>query len=187
MRSIARWLGHRQWFARVGRVLVPGDRLVGRLTGGRVVALGLAPALLLTTTGRRSGRERTTPLLYVDDGGGYVVVGSNWGRASQPAWALNLLAHPEGSVRVGGRVIPVRARVLSGAERGRAWRLALRAWPAYDTYARRAAGRRLHVFRLVPRPDSGHPDSGHPDSGHPDSGRPHSARRDPGQGSVRIS
>jgi deazaflavin-dependent oxidoreductase (nitroreductase family) len=144
-------LGHRRWFARAGRVLVPADRLVARLTRGRVVALGLAPSLLLTTTGRRSGRAWRTPLLYAADGDGHLVIGSNWGGPSHPAWALNLIADPEAVVQVGGRTVPVRARLLAGAERERAWQRALQVWPAYETYARRAGGRRLHVFRLEQR------------------------------------
>jgi deazaflavin-dependent oxidoreductase (nitroreductase family) len=145
-----RRLGHHRWFARVGRGLVAADRLVARLTRGRVVALNLVPSLLLHTTGRRTGRPRDTPLLGVPDGDGYVVIGSNWGEPRQPAWALNLLADPRAAVTRGGRTVPVRARLLTGAERERAWRLAVREWPAYETYARRARGRPLHVFRLEP-------------------------------------
>jgi deazaflavin-dependent oxidoreductase (nitroreductase family) len=149
LRSLARVLGHRRWFARLGPVLVPADRLVGRLTRGRLVALGLIPSLLLTTTGRRSGRPRTTPLLGVPDGPAVIVVGSNWGAPRHPDWALNLLADPAATLTRGGVSRPVRARPLTGPERDRAWRLALREWPAYRTYAARA-GRRLPVFRLEP-------------------------------------
>jgi deazaflavin-dependent oxidoreductase (nitroreductase family) len=147
LRSLVRGLGHRRWFALLGPVLVPADRLVGRVTGGRVVALGLVPSLLLTTTGRRSGRPRTTPLLGVPDAGGFIVIGSNWGGRSHPAWALNLLANPDASIVHKGQRFPVRARLLAGVDRERAWRLALRHWPAYRTYAERA-GRELHVFAL---------------------------------------
>jgi deazaflavin-dependent oxidoreductase (nitroreductase family) len=145
-----RTLAHRPWFARLGRVLVPADQLVARITGGRLVALGLVPSLLLTTTGRRTGHHRTTPLLGVPDGDGYVVIGSNWGRRHQPAWALNLLADPDATATVHGKARRVRARRLAGAERERAWQLALGQWPAYQTYAERAGGRPLHVFRLEP-------------------------------------
>lgn len=147
IRSLVRRLGHRRWFARLGRVLVPADRLVARATRGRVVALGLVPSLLLTTTGRRSGQPRTTPLLGVPDGDAFIVIGSNWGGRRHPEWALNLLAQPAATVVHRGRRFPVRARVLAGGERERAWRLALRQWPAYQSYAGRA-GRELYVFRL---------------------------------------
>jgi deazaflavin-dependent oxidoreductase (nitroreductase family) len=148
--DLVRRLGHRTWFARAARVLVPADRLVGRLTRGRVVALGLLPSLVITTTGRRSGRPRANPLLYVRDREAYVVVGSNWGQPHQPAWALNLLADPRASVTVGGRTRRVRATVATGAERDRLWRLLVAAWPAYETYARRAAHRDIKLFRLDP-------------------------------------
>ena len=141
-------LGHRRWFSRVGRILVPADLLVGRLTRGRVVALGLLPSLLLTTTGRRTGRPRTHPLLYVRDGDGIVVIGSNWGQAHHPAWTGNLLADPRAAVNVRGRDIPVTARLTTGEDRERLRSLLIGVWPAYETYERRAAGRRLRIFRL---------------------------------------
>jgi deazaflavin-dependent oxidoreductase (nitroreductase family) len=154
--KLARRLGHQRWFATAGRFLVPADRLIGRLTRGRVVALGLLPSLIITTTGRRSGQPRTNPVLYVPDGDAFVVIGSNWGQAQHPAWALNLLAEPAAIVRVKGARIPVRARLASGAERDRLWRLLVTEWPAYQTYVERAGGRDLPIFRLTPagRPEA---------------------------------
>jgi deazaflavin-dependent oxidoreductase (nitroreductase family) len=149
--SVVRRLGHRLWFARVGRtVLVPSDRLVARLTKGRVVALGLVPCFLITTTGRRSGLPRRQPLLYARDGDGFVVMGSNWGQHHHPAWSANLLAHPEATVTVGGQDIPVRATLVTGAERARLRGLLVELWPAYATYERRAGRRHLRLFRLDP-------------------------------------
>lgn len=148
--TLARRLGHRRWFAAALRPLVPADRLVGRLTRGRVVALGLVPSLLLTTTGRRSGQPRCNPLLYVRDGTDLVVVDTNWGQPDQPAWSRNLMADPEATVAVRGRRMRVRARLVSGAERERLWRLLATEWPAYETYAARAPARQVHVFRLEP-------------------------------------
>lgn len=147
---IARRLAHRSWFGAAARVLVPADRLLGRLTRGRLVALGLAPSLVITTTGRRSGRPRGNPLLFVRDGDAYAVVGSNWGRTTHPAWALNLLAEPRATIAVGGHLIAVRARVVTGAERDRLWRLLVRQWPPYETYAQWAGGRTILLFRLEP-------------------------------------
>ncbi|GAB3801630.1 nitroreductase/quinone reductase family protein [Micromonospora zhanjiangensis] len=148
--DLARRLGHQQWFATVFRVVVPLDRLVGRLTRGRVVALGVIPSLLITTTGRRSGKPRTNPLLYVPDGDAYVVIGSNWGQPHQPSWALNLLADSTARVTVKGREIPVRGRAVSGEERDRLWHMLVSEWPAYQTYLTRAGGRDLRIFRLEP-------------------------------------
>ncbi|WP_422734078.1 nitroreductase family deazaflavin-dependent oxidoreductase [Micromonospora sp. WMMD558] len=148
--TLTRRVGHHRWFGAAARLLVPADRVVGRLTRGRVVALGLIPSLVITTTGRRSGKPRSNPLLYVPDGDGYVVIGSNWGQTHQPGWALNLLADPIAEVDVKGRRIPVRADVAEGAERERLWQLLVTEWPAYRTYVRRAGGREIRIFRLVP-------------------------------------
>jgi deazaflavin-dependent oxidoreductase (nitroreductase family) len=152
VKGLARLLGHRRWFARVFRTAVPLDRLVGRITRGRFVALGLVPSLLLTTTGRRSGQPRQNPLLYLPDGDGFVVIGSNWGQTRHPAWALNLLANPDATVMLKGSEIPVRATVTTGPERDRLWRLLVTEWPAYQTYVERAGGRDIHIFRLTPSP-----------------------------------
>jgi deazaflavin-dependent oxidoreductase (nitroreductase family) len=148
IRGLVRRAGHTRWLSRLGPLLVPADRLVSRLTRGRVVALGLVPSLVLTTTGRRSGLPRSNPLLYVPDGDAYVLVGSNWGQTAHPAWALNLVAQPRATVTLKGRTFPVRATRATGAERERLWALAIREWPAYDTYVRRS-GRDIKVFRLV--------------------------------------
>lgn len=82
-----------------------------------------------------------------------MVIGSNWGRPDHPQWTANLLADPYATVTLHGRTVPVRAGLATGAERDRLWRLGLDVWPAYQTYARRAAGRDIRVFRLAPRRD----------------------------------
>ncbi|MFE9690526.1 nitroreductase/quinone reductase family protein [Micromonospora sp. NPDC005806] len=148
--TLARRLGHQKGFAAALRPLVPADRLLGRLTKGRVVAFGLVPSLVLTTTGRRSGKPRRNPLLYVPDGDAYVVIGSNWGQQHQPAWSLNLLAQPAAEIDVTGRRVPVRADLISGDERERLFARLVAEWPAYRTYVERAGGREIPVFRLVP-------------------------------------
>ncbi|WBB72246.1 nitroreductase family deazaflavin-dependent oxidoreductase [Micromonospora sp. WMMD1128] len=150
--SLTRRLGHQQWFATTMRVLVPADRLIGRMTKGRVVAFGLVPTLVLTSTGRRSGKPRSNPLLYVPDGDAYVVIGSNWGQRHHPSWTFNLLAQPAAEVDVRGRRIPVRAEQVVGADRDRLFDRLVQEWPAYRTYVQRAAGREIKVFRLTPTP-----------------------------------
>ncbi|HEX5543743.1 MAG TPA: nitroreductase/quinone reductase family protein [Micromonospora sp.] len=151
LKRFVRHLGHQRWVAAAARrLLVPVDRFVGRLTRGRVVALGLLPSLIITTTGRRSGQPRSNPLLYVPDGDAYVVIGSNWGQPHQPAWALNLLADPSATVDIKGRRLPVRARLATGPERDRLWRLLVAEWPAYETYVERAGERDIRIFHLEP-------------------------------------
>lgn len=145
-------LGHKQWFANLGRALVPADRLLGKITKGRFVAFGARalPSMLITTTGRKSGQPRTNPLLYTRDGDGYVVIGSNWGQATQPAWALNLRDNPDAVLTLGGKDVRVRGTLATGAERERLLALLVTMWPAYETYQIRAGDRDIMVFRLAP-------------------------------------
>ena len=90
--------------------------------------------LLLTTTGRRSGEPRTTPLIYESDGDRYAIVASKGGAPEHPEWYLNLVAHPEVEVQVRGDVFRARASTAEGEERERLWELVNRQWPDYDSY-----------------------------------------------------
>lgn len=148
--SIAQRLGKYSWFPRMRGVIVPVDRLIVRITNGKVVALGVAPSLTLTTIGRKSGLPRTQPLLYLSYGEQIVLVGSNWGGPHHPAWTANLIANPEATVRINGRDVRATARLVTGEERDHIWRLALRIWPAFDVYAARCAPRQIRVFCLTP-------------------------------------
>lgn len=114
--------------------------------GGRMVG---SPVLLLVTTGRKTGRERTTPLLYLEDGGRYVIVASNGGAATAPAWWLNLQANPEATVEVGGRKTRVRAREAEGEERARLWKMLVRMYGPYEGYKRKT-DREIPVILLEP-------------------------------------
>lgn len=106
-------------------------RATGGRFGGRMFD---SPVLVLTTTGRKSGKKRESPLLYLEDGDDLVVIASNGGTASHPAWYLNLTASPEAEVRVGERTIPVRAREARGEERWRLWERAVEMYPPYAGY-----------------------------------------------------
>jgi deazaflavin-dependent oxidoreductase (nitroreductase family) len=90
--------------------------------------------LLLTTTGRSSGAERTTPLIHRADGDTWVVVASKGGAPDHPAWYKNLQASPEATIQVRDETIPVRAHDAEGPERDRLWSLMTEVWPAYDEY-----------------------------------------------------
>jgi deazaflavin-dependent oxidoreductase (nitroreductase family) len=109
---------------------------------------GIRPTLLLTTLGARSGEPRAVPLLYQPCGEGYVVVGSRGGSNRHPAWYLNLLTHPDCSAQVGRLHCPLRARVLTGAERERYWSLMTHCWPAYLDYQKRTT-RQIPVVILA--------------------------------------
>ncbi len=95
-----------------------------------------ALALLLTTTGRRSGEERTTPLIYGRCGDDLLIVASKGGSDEPPAWFLNLAADPEVGVQVKGDVFRARARTASAEERPQMWRTMAGYWPDYDAYQR---------------------------------------------------
>ena len=125
-------------------------RLIYRLSGGRVgTRLGAMRVLLLTTTGRRSGRAHDVALNYFEDAGRPVVIASNAGDDRHPAWYLNLRAHPEAEIRVGTRTQPVRARLPEGSERERLWRRLVALDPSYEVYERRTS-RPIPVVVLDP-------------------------------------
>jgi len=154
LRRMFAGLGRSKAFAAFGQAMMPADRLLLRITGGRVgvgAAVGLR-TLLLTTIGRTTGEPRQVPLLYVERPPGYIVIGSNWGGERHPAWTANLLSHPDATVSVHGRTAPVRARLLEGSERQEMWEAVASYWPAYDRYAERAAHREIRVF-LLEKPD----------------------------------
>jgi deazaflavin-dependent oxidoreductase (nitroreductase family) len=94
-------------------------------------------ALLLTTTGRRSGEKRTLPLIYQSDGDRYVVVASHGGSKDHPRWYYNLVAEPNVEVQVLGDRFKARATTAEGEERERLWTLMTAAWPAYDDYQKK--------------------------------------------------
>jgi deazaflavin-dependent oxidoreductase (nitroreductase family) len=114
--------------------------------GGRIVG---APVLLLTTTGRRSGAERTVPLLYLEDGENLVVVASNGGTAGHPAWRSNLRANPEATVEIRGRKLRVRAEEAATEEKERLWPRLVAMYGPYESYRGRT-DRGIPVIILRP-------------------------------------
>jgi deazaflavin-dependent oxidoreductase (nitroreductase family) len=109
-----------------------------------------ATALLLTTTGRKSGQPRTSPLIFAQDGDDYLVVASMGGAPQHPQWYLNLTANPEAEVQVKGDVIPVTARTASDDEKPRLWKIVTEQWPNYDVYQTRT-DRVIPLVVLSPR------------------------------------
>ncbi|WP_280424302.1 nitroreductase family deazaflavin-dependent oxidoreductase [Nocardia carnea] len=95
--------------------------------------------LLLTTTGRKTGRPRTSALIYGRDGADYLVVASAGGAPKHPAWYLNLRANPEAVIQVKAERFRVTARTAGAAERPRLWELATEYWPNYDVYQTRTS------------------------------------------------
>jgi deazaflavin-dependent oxidoreductase (nitroreductase family) len=95
-----------------------------------------AHTLLLTTTGRKSGEPRTSPLIYAPHGDAYMVVASKGGWPDPPAWYLNLSENPEVEVQVKDDVFRARARTAGPEEKPEMWRTMASEWPAYDDYQR---------------------------------------------------
>ena len=148
-------IGAQPWMPRLLPQITATDKALQRVTRGRVTLLRIAglPNLMLTVAGRRSGTPRTTPLLCVPHGGGYLIAGSNWGGEKPPVWVLNVRAAAERGERVGVRVDGVSrqasVREVSGAERERLWAEMVRTWPNYEKYAERT-DRTIPVFLLEP-------------------------------------
>jgi deazaflavin-dependent oxidoreductase (nitroreductase family) len=96
-----------------------------------------AKVIILTTTGRRSGRPRKTPLIRIPDGDRYLVVASQGGAPTHPHWYLNLVDHPEVSIQDRGQVHELHARVVTGEEKQALWPKVTAEWPDYDEYQSR--------------------------------------------------
>lgn len=92
------------------------------------------PALLLTTTGRKSGDKFLFPLFYGSDGDRYFIVASKGGAPEHPGWYRNILADADVEIQVGTEHIKARARTATGDERARLWKKALEFWPPYADY-----------------------------------------------------
>jgi deazaflavin-dependent oxidoreductase (nitroreductase family) len=93
-----------------------------------------APILILTVKGRKSGKDYSTPLIFGEDGGNYVLVGSQGGTPGHPDWYLNLAATPEVGVQVKADKFRAHARTAEGEERDRLWQQMNGIWPHYDEY-----------------------------------------------------
>lgn len=132
--------------------LMRGHAALYRATGGRVGHRlpGLPPMLLLDHVGRKSGKRRTTPLVYMPDGDDFVVVASKGGYPKPPAWLGNLRASPETEVQVGTERVPVRARIATGDERPRLWKRAIEYNPQWGRYQERTE-REIALVILEPR------------------------------------
>jgi len=135
--------------ARALKAVFAAHTAIYEFSDGRVGTGSSFPMLLLSVTGRKTGRTRTTPLVYFRDGDSYVVVGSDGAARRDPQWWRNLQARPEGQIRVGRDVFPVETRLAEGAERERLWELGKSVNPAWARYQKRTQ-RVLPVVVLRP-------------------------------------
>jgi F420H(2)-dependent quinone reductase len=124
-----------------------------RATGGKVFGrMGKSPIMLLNTVGRKTGRKRTSPLLYVMDGEDFVIIASKGGAPTHPAWYLNLKANPDATVEVGDRKVRVRAEEVDSEEKVRLWQKMVEMYPTYDDYQTKT---KREIPLLILRPAEG--------------------------------
>lgn len=122
-----------------------------RLTGGRLGGrLGSQTVLLLHTTGRKSGKAYNTPISYYRDGNNYLVVASNWGKESHPAWYFNLKHQPHATIQVGAADIPVEAHDAEGSDYERLWKLVTGLNSQFVQY-QKGLTRRIPIVILTPQ------------------------------------
>jgi deazaflavin-dependent oxidoreductase (nitroreductase family) len=126
-------------------------RRTGGKLGGHLPGWPAARILLLDHTGAKSGRKRTSPLMYHEDGDVVAVVASKAGQPTNPAWFHNLNANPDTTIQIGSVIRDVRARVATDEERARLWPRFLEFYPGYEFFQRHAAGRRIPIVILDPR------------------------------------
>ena len=96
-----------------------------------------ATALLVTTKGRKSGEDRTIPIIYTQVGDAQVIIASKGGSPTHPAWYLNILEDPRVTVQIKGEVFAATARTAESPEREKLWAAAVAQWPNYDAYQAR--------------------------------------------------
>jgi len=140
------WLGLQSWLH------VSLYRLMGGRVGGSVFR---APVLLLSTVGRRTGKKRTTPLVYIEVGDSLVVVASNGGREKNPGWFTNIKQNPLTEVQIRGRRTVMRAEQASRDEKERLWPLLMKMYGRYDDYQARTKREIPVVILHHDRPSTG--------------------------------
>ena len=134
----------------IGKGMTGTHAAIYRASGGKVAGrMFNSPVLLLITTGRKTGKERTSPLLYLEDGENLVVVGSVGGAPKHPDWYWNLKANPEARVQIKDRTQRVRAEEAKDEQKRRLWRRLVEMYPPYEDYQRRTR-RVIPVFVLRP-------------------------------------
>ncbi len=139
------------WF--FSKTLAPLDRGCHKLTKGRTsvpeVLAGL-PVMFVTTTGRKSGQPRSTPLISVPVGDSLALIGTNFGQAHTPGWVFNLEADPLVHVRYRDVGIDASVRPATDEERAAVWKEASAVYPGYEKYQQRISGRDIRIFVLEP-------------------------------------
>jgi len=124
------------------------DRPLLRWTRGRFATTVGLPTLLLTTTGRKSGQPRSSPLLYMRLGEDFAVIGTYYGSAKHTAWYLNLRANPNAKILLDGEELSVVAREADAREREVIWAQATQVYGGYEKYKARIKDREIPILLL---------------------------------------
>jgi deazaflavin-dependent oxidoreductase (nitroreductase family) len=146
-----RRMGHGRWFAiMVKHAGCKLDKALYRASGGRVTLAGRAmPTMLLTTRGRKTGKDRTVPVFFVRDGDRVVAACENFGLRTTSSWPVNLKAHPYATIQIGSHVGEYLARPATEDEYDRNMPRLVADWPAHETYRERTGVRLVVVFEPV--------------------------------------
>ena len=129
------------------------DRASFKLTNNQVAISEAAtgvPCVTLTTTGAKSGEQRSVPLWCLKIDGNIILIASNYGRKNYPAWYHNLKAHPQATVTFDGQDHEYIAREIEGEERAKYWKIAVDTYIGYARYEERVEGRHVPVMLLEP-------------------------------------
>jgi deazaflavin-dependent oxidoreductase (nitroreductase family) len=121
-------------FKAVTAAHIAAYKATGGKVGGKLMRM---PVLLLTTTGRKTGQKRTSPLTYIPDGDDIVIVASKGGHPKPPAWYLNLTANPAVEVQTGSQTRTLNARTANAEERARLWPIVTKTYSGYAGYQKR--------------------------------------------------
>ena len=136
------------------RTLYPIDKGLFRLTKGRLTVPGLMaglPVIMVTTTGAKTGKDRTMPLVGIPIDDDVAVIGSNYGQKPTPGWVYNLRAKPQATVVYGARSVEVTARSATDTEADRAFEGGAAFYGGFPKYRERVSHREIEVFVLKPR------------------------------------
>ncbi len=139
---VGRWIASR-FSARL-------DPILYRLSGGKITSVGpqVIPQLVLTTTGRKSGKQRSVQLGYTEDGDDVLVVASNFGGTNHPAWSYNLDANSQAKIQLGAETKDVVAQRLTDSEKAILWPKIADTIPQMKSYVKRTS-RNIKVYRLT--------------------------------------
>lgn len=148
LKPIGKFASSRFGAAIFRRVLHRIDRPLLRWTRGRFATTVGFPTLLLTTTGRKSGQPRSSPLLYIRFGENLAVIGTCYGSEKHPAWYLNLKANPNANIMLHGEEFPVIAREADPREREVIWSQATQVYGGYEKYKARIKDREIPILIL---------------------------------------